>query len=121
LATTNINGLNVMVVEEAGPLLGSEQDALDLVGATYGLDVDAVAVPAARFSPGFFDLSTKMAGLFFQKLQNYRLRLAIVGDLSEPMGRSKALADFVGETNRVGHHFFAADRAALDENFGRRD
>lgn len=101
------------MVAPSGPLIGTEQDALDLVGATYGSDVEAIAVPVERLRPEFFDLSTRMAGLFFQKLQNYRMRLVVLGDVSAACARSKALNDFVGETNRIGHHLFAQDRAAL--------
>lgn len=119
LAIEEVNGLTVMVLDETGPVLGSEQDALDVIGATYGLDVDAAVIPVCRLDPSFFDLSTKMAGHFIQKMQNYSLRLVILGDISEALARSKALTDFVGETNRIGHHFFAGDRAAMEAGFGR--
>lgn len=119
MAIEVINGLRVMSVEDVGPPLGSEQDAIDLVGATYGLDVDAVSVPVSRLDPDFLVLSNRRAGHFIQKLQNYGLRLVILGDVSDAMAESKALSDFVGETNRIGHHFFAADRAALEAGFGR--
>lgn len=119
MAIELVNGLSVMVLEETGPRLGSEQDALDVVGATYGLDVDAVAIPVSRLGPDFFVLGNKQAGHFIQKLQNYSLRLVILGDISAAMAGSKALTDFVGETNRIGHHFFAADRAAMEAGFGR--
>lgn len=114
-----INGLNMMFLPETGTKLGSEQDALDVVGATYGIEIDAVVIPVSRLDPGFFDLSTKKAGHFIQKLQNYSLRLLVLGDVSAEMNRSKALTDFVGETNRVGYHFFAPDRATLEAGFGR--
>ena len=102
-----------MSVAADGPLLASEADALDLIGQTYGEEIDMIAVPVGRLSPEFFTLSNQLAGHFFQKMQNYRLRLAIVGDLSAQLAASKALSDFVGETNRIGHHIFAPDRAAL--------
>jgi hypothetical protein len=111
---TAFDDIAIHFVAEQGPSLCSEQDALDLLGETYGLEVDMIAVPAERFAPGFFDLSTSQAGHFFQKLQNYRMRLAIVGDISAHTASSKALRDFVGETNRIGHHLFAADLPALE-------
>lgn len=119
MGSEKINGLNVMLLDETGPKLGSEQDALDVIGATYGLEVDAVAIPVSRFHPDFFVLSSKMAGHFIQKLQNYSLRLVILGDISTAMANSKALTDFVGETNRIGHHFFAGNRDAMEAGFGR--
>jgi hypothetical protein len=76
-------------------------------------------VPVSRFTPEFFDLSTRLAGHFFQKLQNYQMRLAIVGDIADHVARSTALHDFVGETNRRGHHLFVADRAALSAALGK--
>ncbi|MHA6298378.1 DUF4180 domain-containing protein [Devosia sp. CAU 1758] len=114
MAVETINRINVFFVASEGAALSSEQDALDLLGETYGTETDMIVVPASRFAPEFFDLSTRMAGHFFQKLQNYKMRLVILGNVSQPLAASKALRDFVGETNRIGHHLFAADRTALD-------
>lgn len=113
MSIIRFNDIEVFFVPATGPSLCSEQDALDLLGETYGTEVAMIAVPASRFAPSFFDLSTREAGHFFQKLQNYRMRLAIVGDISARTEGSKALRDFVGETNRIGHHLFVADEAAL--------
>jgi hypothetical protein len=120
MAVETINGINVFFVAAEGAPLSSEQDALDLLGETYGTETDMIVVPAGRFVPEFFDLSTRMAGHFFQKLQNYQMRLAILGDLSQALAASKALRDFAGETNRIGHHLFVADRAALNVALGRK-
>ena len=120
MATETINGIEVYLVQATGPLLASEQDALDLLGETYGTGAEVLVVPAERLAPDFFDLSTRLAGHFFQKLQNYKMRLVILGDISRHLADSKALRDFVGETNRIGHHLFAPDRAALEAGLGRR-
>ena len=120
MSMTAFNDISIHFVAAQGPTLSSEQDALDLLGETYGLEVDMIAVPATRFSPSFFDLSSKEAGHFFQKLQNYRMRLAIVGDISPHTANSKALRDFVGETNRIGHHLFVTDAAALAASLGHK-
>ncbi|QQR38136.1 DUF4180 domain-containing protein [Devosia rhizoryzae] len=113
MPTETHNGLTIFFADATGPTLGSEQDALDLIGETYGTETDMIAVPVARFGPSFFDLSSKQAGHFFQKMQNYGMRLAILGDIGEHTSRSKALTNFVGETNRIGHHRFAATREDL--------
>jgi hypothetical protein len=120
MSTEEINGIHLHFASAEGPALSSEQDALDLLGETYGTETDMLVVPASRFAPDFFDLSTTKAGHFFQKMQNYQMRLAILGDLSGHTARSKALGDFVGETNRIGHHLFAADREALEAGLGRK-
>lgn len=105
--------LTLAVLPPDGPLLSSEADAVDLIGQTYGTGADMVVLPVARLTPDFFRLETRQAGLFIQKLQNYQLRVAFVGDLAAELARSRALTDFVGETNRIGHHLFVPDRAAL--------
>jgi Domain of unknown function (DUF4180) len=51
-----------------------------------------------------------LAGEFAQKFVNYRLRLAIVGDISQHLAGSEALCDFVAETNRGNQ--LAAGRAS---------
>lgn len=113
MSTERINDLTLFFVAAEGPALCSEQDALDLLGEIYGTETDMIVVPVSRFAPEFFDLSTRLAGHFFQKLQNYHMRLVVLGDIAEHVARSKALHDFVGETNRRGHHLFAENRDAL--------
>jgi hypothetical protein len=90
----------VLVLEEDGALLGSEDDARDLIQQTFGTSIDTVAVPTARLDPGFFELRTGVAGEFVQKLAQYRLRLAVVGDVTEQVAASDAFRDWVREVNR---------------------
>jgi hypothetical protein len=107
------NGLQLAELEQDGPPLSSEQDALDIIGETYGTGVDLVAIPVQRFAPEFWQLRTGRAGAFIQKLVNYQLRLAIVGDLSAEIARSAALADFVREANRGQQVRFVPDLDGL--------
>ena len=113
MKTIRHQGLTLLEVAGAGPLLSTEQDAVDLIGEAYGPDADLIVVPAARLDPQFFDLRNGMAGSFFQKMQQYHRRLVIEGDISEAVAASRALRDFVYETNSVGHHLFVPDRQAL--------
>lgn len=119
MTTERIGDHSLYFAAEQGPLLASEQDALDLLGATYGTETDIIVVPVHRFSLEFFDLRNRQAGHFFQKMQNYRMRLIVLGDISGPMARSKALSDFVGEINRVGYHLFATGRADMEARLAR--
>lgn len=112
-ATSNINGSVLLELPEEGPLLGTETDALDILGQTYGTEANIIVIPAARLLPDFLRLRSGMAGAFIQKLQNYGCRLVVLGDISAEMAASEALAAFVVETNRAGHHLFVSDRQAL--------
>lgn len=72
-----------------------------------------VVVPAARLDPAFFDLRSGVAGEVLQRFVNYRIRLAILGDVTEHIERNNALAALVREANRGGDLCFAPDEAAL--------
>jgi hypothetical protein len=101
-----VNDTVVLHLPGAGSPIAGGQDALDVVGEAWAVQAQVVAVPAARFAPAFFDLRSGLAGEFVQKLVNYRLRLAIVGDISAHVRSSDALRDFVRESNRGGHVWF---------------
>lgn len=102
----------LLVLEEDGPLLGTEDDARDLIQQTFGTSIDTVAVPVQRLDPDFFVLRTGVAGAFVQKLVQYRLRLAVVGDVSDRIAASDAFRDWVREVNRGQDVWFTE---SLDE------
>ena len=106
-------GVRVLVCDPAGPPVATEQDALDLIGAAF-LGVEVVAVPANRLDERFFSLGTRFAGEVMQKFVNYRLRLAVVGDISAHLAASSALRALVHESNRAEHIWFVPDLDALD-------
>jgi hypothetical protein len=112
-AIRNLGGQTVYWCSASGNAIAREGDALDLIGETYGREVEWIAVPVSRFSDDFFQLRTGLAGAFLQKLVTYGLRAAIVGDVSREIAASKALADFVKESNRGRHVWFVEDEAAL--------
>ena len=110
---TTHKGLVICELPPQGGLLGAELTGPDLIGEAYEADPDIIAVPVARLAPGFLDLSTRIAGEVFQKMEQYGRRLVIIGDIEGKIAASKALHDFVYETNRRGHHLFVPDQAAL--------
>ncbi len=101
-------------VSSEGPPLSTGADALGLIYEDPAQEAEWVAVPASRFDPAFFALDSGLAGEFVQKFANYRLRLAVVGDISAHVDASAALRDFVRESNRGGHVIFVADAEELD-------
>jgi hypothetical protein len=60
------------------PLLATIDDTNRLVETCWSEGADAALLYAANLMPGFFDLSSGEAGGLLQKLQNYRIRLAVV-------------------------------------------
>jgi hypothetical protein len=106
-------GVAVLVCDPAGAPVASEQDALDLIGASFGR-AEIVAVPASRLDERFFTLRTGFAGEIMQKFVNYRVRLVIVGDISARIDASTALSDLVRESNRGRQIWFVPTLADLD-------
>src|SRR5215468_2004528 len=104
-----INGHRLLIVEDAGPALTRVQEMLDLIGEALSQRVSAIVVPVARLDGDFFRLRSGIAGELTQKIVNYRLKLAILGDISALTAGSTALSDFVREANRGRHIFFLPD------------
>jgi hypothetical protein len=106
-------GVPVLVCDPAGPMVTTMQDALDLVGSAFAC-AEVVAVPASRLDVRFFSLGTRFAGEIMQKFVNYRVRLAVLGDISRHLEASSALRALVHESNQADHVWFVTDLEALD-------
>ncbi|WP_405741378.1 DUF4180 domain-containing protein [Streptomyces sp. NBC_00028] len=111
----NLHGVTVLRCTPDGPPLDGERAALDLIGDAMGRGADVVAVPVERVAEEFFRLRSGVAGAVMLKFVNYRVRLAVVGDVSRHLGESAALRDFVRETNQGGHVWIVADDDELGE------
>lgn len=110
--------LTICELPPQGGLLGSDLTGPDLIGEAYEADPDVIVVPVSRLAPGFLDLSTRIAGEVFQKMEQYGRRLVVQGDIAAEVAASKALHDFVYETNRRGHHLFVSDHNSLIARLG---
>ncbi len=106
-------GVQVLMCDPGGPSIATTQDALDLIGAAF-LGAEVVVVPVERLDEDFFSLGTRFAGEIMQKFVNYRLRLAVVGDISRHLADSSALRALVHESNRNGQVWFVPDLDGLD-------
>jgi hypothetical protein len=98
--------------------LGGGDDVVDIIGDALVQHADLVLIPVERLTDEFFTLRTGVAGDITQKFVNYRLRLAIVGDISRHLDRSLTLRDFVTETNRGGQLWFLSTEDELAERLG---
>jgi hypothetical protein len=74
-----------------------------------------VAVPADRLTDDFFQLRTGVAGAIAQKFTDYRMGLAVVGDVSARTTTGAAFRDYVRETNRGLAVWFVADLGELEQ------
>ncbi|QBQ40604.1 DUF4180 domain-containing protein [Sphingobacterium psychroaquaticum] len=100
-----IQGVRIAELHSDNMLLGSVEEAVDLLGNMYYNQADAMVLYAEHIADAFFDLKTKVAGEILQKFSNYRMKLAIVGDFKQVS--SKSLQDFIRESNKGRLIYFA--------------
>ncbi|MBA0342528.1 DUF4180 domain-containing protein [Stenotrophomonas maltophilia] len=107
-----IGTIRLLRIEPQGPTL--DANALrDLVGDALGHQAEWIAIPVQRLSPGFFELRSGTAGQWLQMLVNYRLRFAVLGDVSGYRAQSESLDAWITECNRGRDGCFVADWDAL--------
>lgn len=99
--------------------LRTDRDAADLVGAAFEHHAALIVIRAESLDEDFFRLKTRVAGEIIQKVVNYRLRLAIVGDISRYLAESSSLQAFVNESNRGGQVWFLASLEELDQRLAQ--
>ena len=102
-----------------GESIRNNRDLNELISMAWEHRVTLIAIPVERLGDDFFRLSTGMAGEIVQKFVNYRLRLAIVGDISRQVAESTALRDFVRESNRGNQIWFVNNLEELDQRLQR--
>lgn len=96
-------------LQDEGPLSG----AADFLELMSNCSSETIALEKAAFHKDFFELRSGIAGEILQKVSNYRRRLVVLGDFENLP--SRALRDFIYESNRTGQVVFAPSlEAALE-------
>lgn len=108
----------VYCVPADGPLIDSERSTTDLIGEAFYHRATLIAVPVGRLGPDFFQLRSGLAGMIAQKVVNYRLKFAVVGDITAYLAASNALRDWVRESNRGRDLWFVQSLADLAARLG---
>ncbi|HVO97043.1 MAG TPA: DUF4180 domain-containing protein [Bryobacteraceae bacterium] len=106
--------MTVFICPAEGNKLRSDRDAVEVIGEAIAQGAHCVLIPSERLDGDFFRLRTRVAGEFISKFVTYGVRLAIIGDISRHVSESDSLRDFVAESNRGQHIWFAASREELE-------
>ncbi|WP_029950355.1 DUF4180 domain-containing protein [Parvimonas micra] len=102
--------INVVKIEDERILIFDEQSALDVfMSLAYETGENRFIISKDNLIEDFFDLRTKIAGEILQKIINYRMKLAIIGDFSKY--KSKSLRDFIYECNSGKDIFFVENES----------
>ncbi|MCB8984030.1 MAG: DUF4180 domain-containing protein [Ardenticatenaceae bacterium] len=104
------NNLFYISSAEQEHIIASGNDVLDLMGNSAHYDSQKLLLDQAHLSPAFFDLSSGLAGEIFLKLNNYRVKTAVVADLAAIP--SQRFQELVAECNKGQEINFFTDMAA---------
>lgn len=85
------------IIEVVGRI-SSLQDALDIVAFAYETGYNKVLLRSPQLPPEFFQLQTRFAGDFIQKLVNYRL--CVAGVFEDGSTHTERFREYVGEARR---------------------
>jgi hypothetical protein len=113
-----MGGVRVLVCDAEGPTIDTERAGTDLIGDAMGEGASVIAVPVARLGAALFQLRNGLAGTITQKVVNYRMRLAVIGDVSGFTAASGPVRDWVREANAGRDIWFVADVAELRARLG---
>jgi hypothetical protein len=100
IETHTINNIRIAEIVADDIVIRTTEDGLDLLGDLYYQGFDKIIIDERNITSEFFDLKTGIAGEVLQKFSQYRMPLAIVGDLSKYTSKSKSLTDFIYESNK---------------------
>lgn len=99
------NKTKVVRMKDESIVISDEQLFLDVfMTISYETGENRFVINKNNLTEEFFDLSNKIAGGILQKVINYKMKLAIIGDYSKY--ESKALKDFMYECNHGNDIFF---------------
>lgn len=115
-----VYGCPVMLCSPDGRTISDAASASDVIGEALGERAEMVAIPAELLSDDFFELRSGLAGEITQKFVNYRMRLAIIGDISDRTAASDSLSSWVAESNRGTQLWFCATFDELRQRLDRR-
>ncbi len=94
---------DVAIVRALTEKIADGASAMDAaLSVKYETNTEKIAFDKNCFDEDFFRLSSGVAGEVIQKFVNYGIRAAVFGDFSHYT--SKALRDFIHESNK-GRHF----------------
>ena len=99
----NMNGQSIAELSTDNITLSTTQQFLQMI---MDSSTEGVIVHKENIDESFFDMRSGLAGEMLQKVVNYRLRLAIVGDFS--IYESKSLKAFIYESNKSNTIFFVS-------------
>jgi len=117
----NIYGTKVLACSPDGKKVRTDRDAVELIGEAYEQEARWIVIPTERFEDAFFQLHTRIAGEIIGKFAVYKMRVAIVGDISRHTEASSSLrASFTNRTAAIRSGSWQTSRSSTCGSSVRR-
>ncbi|MFN8485409.1 MAG: DUF4180 domain-containing protein [Anaerolineae bacterium] len=107
LRVTEYNGHPFAEAADPQPL--EMGDINDVLGFCFQYGDSRLLLHADNLPPGFFDLSTGVAGALLQKFRQYQIRLAVVWS-PQAVKPTARFGEMAAEENKGNHFRLAEDR-----------
>jgi hypothetical protein len=114
-------GVRILVVGEEAHFADIKSHVNELITEAWSQSVPTIAIPVDCLPPEFFQLRSGVAVAISQKLVNYRITVAFVGNIAERLLDSQQLGDFIRDCNRGRWIWFVDDMGGLVDRLAARD
>ena len=110
----HFHNTRILIIPQNQATTYSLHNINDLLSLAFAENIALIALPVTSLEKCFFQLENRIAGEFIQKFVNYKIRLAFVGNIEKYTHNSKALTDFVYESNHRKACWFIENYAELE-------
>lgn len=103
----------ILAVRDGSHLFDIKHHVNQLITQAWAQSVSTIVIPVDCLPEEFFHLRTGVAVAMSQKLVNYRITVAFVGDIAARVPDSQPFADFIRDCNRGRWIWFVTDMPTL--------
>ncbi len=119
-AVETFGGVRILVVGDAAEFADIKSHVNDLIKEAWSQHIPTIAIPVNCLPEDFFQLRSGMAVAISQKLVNYHITVAFVGEIAGKLLDSQALGDFIRDCNRGRWIWFVDDMDTLVDRLAAR-
>jgi hypothetical protein len=119
-AVEDHGGARILVVGGAAHFADIKSHVNGLITEAWSQHVSTIAIPVDCLPEDFFQLRSGIAVAMSQKLVNYRITVAFVGNIADRLLDSLPLGDFIRDCNRGRWIWFVEDMGELADRLAGR-
>lgn len=112
-AVEDLGGHRLLVVGDGSHLFDIKRHVNQLITQAWAQSVSTIVIPVDCLPEEFFQLRSGVAVAMSQRLVNYRITIAFVGDFAGRVLDSQPFADFIRDCNRGRWVWFVGDMPML--------